>query len=37
MVVVNNQDNSQNVQSSQGLVLPTPAIAPGNGGPTLER
>ena len=34
-VVVNNQDNSQNVQSSQPLVLPTPAIAPGNGGANL--
>ena len=32
------QDNSQNVSSSsQPLVLPTPAIAPGNGGATLER
>jgi hypothetical protein len=34
-VVVNNQDNSQSVQSSQPLVLPTPAIAPGNGGANL--
>ena len=30
------QDNSQNVSSSsQPLVLPTPAIAPGNGGAAL--
>jgi len=34
-VVVNNQDNSQSVQSSQPLVLPIPAIAPGNGGANL--
>jgi hypothetical protein len=34
-VIVNNEDNSLNNQSSQPLMLPTPAIAPGNGGINL--
>ena len=36
IITNNNVDNSQSVGGSP-LVLPIPAIAPGNGGATLER